>query len=196
MGNWDTWACVCIGRMGWHGDVVMVGGDGNGNIHCTLLAIVCSFSWRFGIELWVLSYGARGIRREFDDHRNTLLSRSQRQHYHTFGHLIERMPQLEIEPDLVRWTEGFMSERRVRLVINGQEGTDRDIDTGSPASPYCSPYTSRDSSHTWRRKYRVSKRILRGRRRLGGGRRGCERGMRRGRKGTQSPPTQRRQKPY
>ena len=39
------------------------------------------------------------------------------------GHLIGRMMQLVVENDLIRWTESFMSERKGRLVLNGQEGT-------------------------------------------------------------------------
>jgi len=41
------------------------------------------------------------------------------------GHLVERMTQLEVENDLARWAESFMSHRKVRLCINGQEGADR-----------------------------------------------------------------------
>jgi len=55
------------------------------------------------------------------------------------GHFIERMLQLEVEHDLVRWTESFMSERKVRLVTNGQEGEDHDINTGIPQGSPVSP---------------------------------------------------------
>ena len=55
------------------------------------------------------------------------------------GHLVERMTQLKVEPDLIRWTEDFMSDRKVRLVLNGQEGMDHDVDTGTPQGPPASP---------------------------------------------------------
>ena len=38
------------------------------------------------------------------------------------GHLVDRMVQLGMQNDLVRWTESFMSQRKVRLILNGQEG--------------------------------------------------------------------------
>jgi len=40
------------------------------------------------------------------------------------GHLVDGMLQLEVEHDFVRWTESFMSERKVRLITNGQERED------------------------------------------------------------------------
>jgi len=43
-----------------------------------------------------------------------------------------------VENDLVRWTES-VSDRKVQLVLNGQEGSDHEVNTGipqgSPASP-------------------------------------------------------------
>ena len=55
------------------------------------------------------------------------------------GHLVERMTQLKVEPDLIRWTGDFMRDRKVRLVLNGQEGTDHDVDTGIPQGSQVSP---------------------------------------------------------
>jgi len=40
------------------------------------------------------------------------------------------MMQLEVENNLVRWTESFMSRRKVRLVLISQEETDHDVNTG------------------------------------------------------------------
>jgi len=39
---------------------------------------------------------------------------------------------LGVEGDLVRWTESFVSDRKVRLVLNGQEGSDHEVETGIP----------------------------------------------------------------
>jgi len=55
------------------------------------------------------------------------------------GHLVGCLMELGIESDLVRWTESFVSDRKVRLVLNGQEGSDHEVGTGipqgSPAPP-------------------------------------------------------------
>jgi len=55
------------------------------------------------------------------------------------GHLIGRMMQLVVENDLIRWTESFMSERKGRLVLNGQEGTGHGVNTGIPQGSPLSP---------------------------------------------------------
>ena len=55
------------------------------------------------------------------------------------GHLIGRIVALGVESDLVRWTESFVSERKVRLVLNGQEGDDHEVDTGIPQGSPVSP---------------------------------------------------------
>jgi hypothetical protein len=51
----------------------------------------------------------------------------------------KRMEELEIEADLIRWTMSFMSDRRVKLVLDGEEGESNPVDTGvpqgSPAAP-------------------------------------------------------------
>ena len=49
------------------------------------------------------------------------------------------MVQLEVENDLARGAESFTSERKVRLVLGGQEGTDHDVNTGAPQGSPVSP---------------------------------------------------------
>ena len=44
-----------------------------------------------------------------------------------------------VESDLVRWTESFVGERKVRLVLNGQEGDDHEVDIGIPQGSPVSP---------------------------------------------------------
>jgi hypothetical protein len=55
------------------------------------------------------------------------------------AHLGRRMGALELEPDLIRWTGGFMSDRQVMLVLDGEVGQANPVDTGipqgSPAAP-------------------------------------------------------------
>ena len=54
-------------------------------------------------------------------------------------HLGKRMEALGVEPDLVRWTGSFMSDRQVKLVLDGKVGESHPVDTGipqgSPATP-------------------------------------------------------------
>jgi len=48
------------------------------------------------------------------------------------------MEALGIEPDLIRWTGSFMSDRQVKLVLDGKTGeapVATDIPQGSPAAP-------------------------------------------------------------
>jgi len=49
------------------------------------------------------------------------------------------MEELELEADLIRWTMSFMSDRRVKLVLDGEIGDENPVDTsvpqGSPAAP-------------------------------------------------------------
>jgi len=51
----------------------------------------------------------------------------------------QRMEVLGLEADLIRWTMSFMSDRRVKLVLDGETGEDYPVDTGvpqgSPAAP-------------------------------------------------------------
>jgi len=51
----------------------------------------------------------------------------------------KRMEQLGLEADLICWTMSFMSDRRVKLVLDGKLGKENPVDTsvpqGSPAAP-------------------------------------------------------------
>ena len=51
----------------------------------------------------------------------------------------KRMEALGVEADLIRWTMSFMTDRRVRLVLDGEVGDPNAVDTGvpqgSPAAP-------------------------------------------------------------
>ena len=55
------------------------------------------------------------------------------------SHLGRRMEALEIEPDLIRWTGSFMSDRQVKLVLDSKKGEASSVDTGilqgSPVAP-------------------------------------------------------------
>ena len=43
-----------------------------------------------------------------------------------------RLGELGIEPDLVRWTDSFVSGRKVRLVLEGKDGGGDGSPTGVP----------------------------------------------------------------
>lgn len=53
--------------------------------------------------------------------------------------LIERMMELEIDGDLIRWTQSFLTDQTVQLVIDGHDNRERSIETripqGSPVFP-------------------------------------------------------------
>ena len=55
------------------------------------------------------------------------------------AHLGRRTEALEIGPDLTRWTGSFMTDRQVKLVLDGEAGEANPMDTGiprgSPAAP-------------------------------------------------------------
>jgi hypothetical protein len=54
------------------------------------------------------------------------------------------MEELGLEPDLIRWTMSFMTDRQVRLVLDGEEGQANPVDTGIPqGSPAAQSYLSR-----------------------------------------------------
>jgi len=48
------------------------------------------------------------------------------------GHLVRLLESMGIEPDICRWVESFMTDRNVRIVIDGTEGQDRAVETGVP----------------------------------------------------------------
>jgi len=50
-----------------------------------------------------------------------------------------RMETLRIEPDLIRWTQSFMSERQVQLVLDRRTGEARQVDTGNPQRSPAAP---------------------------------------------------------
>jgi len=53
--------------------------------------------------------------------------------------LNRRLLELGIEPDLVRWTDSFMSDRKVRLVLEGKEGEEYKVETGVPQGSPVAP---------------------------------------------------------
>ena len=46
---------------------------------------------------------------------------------------------LGIEADLIRWTDSLMSDRRVRLVQEGREGEEHEVETGVSQGPPIAP---------------------------------------------------------
>ncbi len=48
------------------------------------------------------------------------------------GQLITRMIELGVDGYLVAWTNSFLTDRRIQLVIDGHENKERDIETGIP----------------------------------------------------------------
>jgi len=48
------------------------------------------------------------------------------------AHLGKRMEALGVEPDLIRWAGSFMSDRQVKLVLDGKVGEAKPVDTGIP----------------------------------------------------------------
>jgi hypothetical protein len=55
------------------------------------------------------------------------------------GRLLARMVELRIEPNLIRWVGSFMENRRIRMVVDGCELAERDIQTGIPQGSPVSP---------------------------------------------------------
>jgi len=53
--------------------------------------------------------------------------------------LSRRLGELGIEPDLVRWTDSFMSDRKVKLVLEGREGEEYEVETGVPQGSPVAP---------------------------------------------------------
>lgn len=53
--------------------------------------------------------------------------------------LTARMQQLKADPQLIRWTDSFMKDRRASLVINGHESAMKPISTGIPQDSPVSP---------------------------------------------------------
>ena len=55
------------------------------------------------------------------------------------GCLLRRMREMEVDEELVRWTDSFMSDRRVRMVVDGGEGQEIGVITGLPQGSSVSP---------------------------------------------------------
>ena len=53
--------------------------------------------------------------------------------------LVERMMEQGVDGDLIRWTQSFLTERKVQLVIDGHTNGKRDIETGIPQGSPVSP---------------------------------------------------------
>lgn len=49
-------------------------------------------------------------------------------------YLGRRMEALELESDLIRWVQSFMTDREVKLVLDGEEGRATQVDTGATQS--------------------------------------------------------------
>jgi hypothetical protein len=54
-------------------------------------------------------------------------------------HLGKRMEVLEREPDLIRWTDSFMTGHQVKLVLDGKTGDASPVDTGIPQGSLAAP---------------------------------------------------------
>ena len=54
-------------------------------------------------------------------------------------HLLNRMKELQLDPCLIRWTESFLSDRRVSMVIDGEPMTEHRVTTGVPQGSPVSP---------------------------------------------------------
>jgi hypothetical protein len=48
------------------------------------------------------------------------------------AHLGKRMEDLELAPDLIGWTHSFMTDRQVKIVLDGETGQAHPVDTGIP----------------------------------------------------------------
>jgi hypothetical protein len=55
------------------------------------------------------------------------------------GNLIQTMEDMKFEADLCRWVESFMSDRKVRIKIDGRTGKVMDVETGVPQGSPTSP---------------------------------------------------------
>lgn len=53
--------------------------------------------------------------------------------------LLSKMQAINLDEDLVRWTDGFMRDRRVIMSVDGQDGPPLDVTTGLPQGSPVSP---------------------------------------------------------
>ena len=59
--------------------------------------------------------------------------------YISKGQLIAPMVKLRIDRDLILWTRSFLIDRKVELVIDGHENSEREIETGISQDSSASP---------------------------------------------------------
>jgi hypothetical protein len=55
------------------------------------------------------------------------------------AHLRKRMETLDLEPDLIRWTDSFISDWQAKLVLDGETGDASPVDTGIPQGSPVAP---------------------------------------------------------
>ena len=55
------------------------------------------------------------------------------------GQLLTRMIELGIDGDLVTWTDSFLTNRKIQLVIDGHDNKEKEIETGIPQGSPVSP---------------------------------------------------------
>jgi len=53
--------------------------------------------------------------------------------------LSRRLRELDIEPDLVRWTDTYVRDRKAKLVLEGREGEEHEVETGLPQGSPVAP---------------------------------------------------------
>jgi hypothetical protein len=91
------------------------------------------------------------------------------------AYLGKRMEILDLEPDLIRWTDSFMTGRQVKLVLDGETGDASPVDTGIPQGSPVTPIlfvTCLSASSTWWKEQYQESRAYPSRMILHGGRKG------------------------
>lgn len=53
--------------------------------------------------------------------------------------MVERMIELGIDGDIIRWTQSFLTDQGVQLVIDGHDNKGRDVEKGIPQGSLVSP---------------------------------------------------------
>lgn len=53
--------------------------------------------------------------------------------------LAQRMRELEVDEDLIRWVQSFLTDRRVQLIIDGHHGAEHSVQSGIPQGSPVSP---------------------------------------------------------
>lgn len=65
------------------------------------------------------------------------------------GRLVARMVDLGLDGNLtisIRWTQSFLTDRQVQLVIDNTQCSTQSINSGSPRDHQCSPFHSSSTS--------------------------------------------------